>query len=148
MATQYTAGITQGQAWTAAIANQIGAAAESYTPTVTGLPTSSLVGRYIQVNNHVTVFVSMTASGAATANIAVTLPTSTNSSTRTLWQGASGQCLAYDVSANAWQFGTIQLSTNAVQFSQLPTPTYYGVGTPFIWANGDILNFTLTYLAA
>ena len=32
MATQYTAGITQGQAWTAAIANQLGAVYEDWNP--------------------------------------------------------------------------------------------------------------------
>ena len=54
MATQYTAGITQGQAWTAAIANQIGATQETWAPTWTAATTNpaigngSLNGRYFE----------------------------------------------------------------------------------------------------
>lgn len=147
MATQYTAGLTTGQVLTAATMNSIGAAAESYTPTVTNLPTSAVSGRYIRVNNHVTVFVKITASGAATGTISVSLPTNTNATTRD-WNGAAGVALAYDFSANAWQFGVIQLSTNTVSFSNFPTPTFYNATVPFTWANTDQIIFTITYLAA
>ena len=55
MATQYTAGIVQGQNWTAAIANQIGAAWNDYTPVITcqtGAITSyTSAGRWGRIQN-------------------------------------------------------------------------------------------------
>jgi hypothetical protein len=148
MATQYTAGITQGQVWTAAIANQIGAASESYTPTVSNLPTSAVVGRYIRIQNLITVYASATASGAATGTISISLPTSTDANIRNSWNAVTGVALAYDLSANAWQFGVIQPGTSSVAFSFLPTPAFYAAAVPFVWANGDVLTFSITYLGA
>lgn len=147
MATQWTAGLSALTPLPAATLNTIGAAAESYTPTVTNLPTSSAVGRYIRVNNHVTVFVRLVASGAATGTISVSLPTNTNVESRQ-WNGAAGVVLATDVSVNVWQFGVIQIGTNTVSFSVLPGPAFYNATVPFTWANNDVLTFTITYLAA
>jgi hypothetical protein len=82
MATQYTAGITQGQVWTAAIANQIGAVWETWTPTFT--PTSGTIttasltrARYAQIQKIVFArldYVVTTAGTAAGAFLDFTLP--------------------------------------------------------------------------
>jgi hypothetical protein len=73
MATQYTAGIVQGQKWTAAIANQIGAAWETFTPTFfsgTGqATTSTATGAYCLINKIATVHIYMNASGSGGAGI-------------------------------------------------------------------------------
>ena len=72
MATQYTAGIVQGQKWTAAIANQIGAAWESYTPTwkggATTITATVTYAKYAQINKMVIVQMTLVATGAGAAN--------------------------------------------------------------------------------
>ncbi len=72
MATQYTAGITQGQVWTAAIANQIGAAWETWTPTISttaGTITTGVTNyaRYGRIQNLVYGAFSYTITTAGTA---------------------------------------------------------------------------------
>ena len=73
MATQYTAGLTAGQVLTAATMNSIGAAWESFTPTLfsgTGqATTSTATGRYCRVNKLVTLHVFMQASGTGGAGV-------------------------------------------------------------------------------
>ena len=76
MATQYTAGIVQGQKWTAAIANQIGAAWETWTPTVTaavGTITSYAVNsaRYARIQSIVYVYVDVTVTNNGTGATAL-----------------------------------------------------------------------------
>jgi hypothetical protein len=76
MATQYTAGIVQGQKWTAAIANQIGAAPESYAPTLTQNNTVSATvsyAKYQQINKLVRVEFQLIVTGTGTAGNKITL---------------------------------------------------------------------------
>ena len=71
MATQYTAGIVTGQKWTAAIANQIGAAWETWTPTVTqsGSVTCTVTyAKYAQIQKLVVASAYLTVTGTGTAN--------------------------------------------------------------------------------
>lgn len=82
MATQYTAGLAQGQVLTAAIMNQIGAAWETWTPTFT--PTSGTIttaaltrARYCQIQKLVIArfeYAITTAGTAAGAFLDFTLP--------------------------------------------------------------------------
>ena len=102
MATQYTAGITQGQAWTAAIANQIGAAWETWTPTVvqgaTTFGTTIAYAKYARLQKIVVAVYGLTiASGTGTAanSITVSLPIALAS---TVNQGI-GSAWIYDSSA-------------------------------------------------
>jgi hypothetical protein len=72
MATQYTAGLTQGQKLTADIMNQIGAAWETWTPTVTsssGSITSYTIGlaKYTRIQKLVIAHISITVTNAGTA---------------------------------------------------------------------------------
>ena len=82
MATQYTAGLVAGDILTAATMNSIGAAWETWTPTVTataGTITSGTVvmARYARINKLVFVDVNYsitTAGTAASASLVITLP--------------------------------------------------------------------------
>ena len=72
MATQYTAGLTSGQVLTAETMNSIGAAWESWTPTVTassGTITSYTIGyaKYTQINKLIVARISITVTNAGTA---------------------------------------------------------------------------------
>lgn len=147
MATQYTAGLTAGQVLTAATMNQIGAAAETYAPTVGNLAVLNTTAAYIRINNLVTYFGRIVANGAATGTITVSTPTTINTTTQQ-WNGVSGYVLAYDNSAANWVQGTIQAQAGAIAFSQFGAPAYYNAVVPFVWAVNDVLSFTITYLAA
>lgn len=80
MATQYTAGLTAGQILTAATMNSIGAAWESYTPTIKGGATTVTAtityAKYVQINKFVYVQVraAVTSAGAANGAINISLP--------------------------------------------------------------------------
>ena len=81
MATQYTAGLTTGQVLTAAIMNQIGAAWETWTPTITasaGTYTSVTVNQaqYGRIQKIVVgrIDISITTNGTAAGALEFTLP--------------------------------------------------------------------------
>lgn len=79
MATQYTAGITQGQVWTAEIANQIGAAWETWTPVFTQSNTPAItinVARYGRIQKTVfgTAYITLAGAGTAANAWVLTLP--------------------------------------------------------------------------
>lgn len=86
MATQYTAGIVQGQKWTAAIANQIGAAWEPWTPNFrpeSGAWTTASTqnARYCQIQKLwiATAQLTITAFGTGNGAVFFTLPASARS---------------------------------------------------------------------
>ncbi len=102
MATQYTAGITQGQAWTAAIANQIGAAWETWTPTVTQgtttFGTTIFYARYARIQKIVVAVYGLqiaSGTGQASQTVTVSLPLTAASGQN---QGF-GSAWIYDASA-------------------------------------------------
>jgi len=80
MATQYTAGLTTGQVLTAATMNSIGAAWETWTPTVTSssgtITSTTASGRYCQVNKLITCTfdILITAVGTGGGALIFTLP--------------------------------------------------------------------------
>ena len=81
MATQYTAGLTTGQVLTAATMNSIGAAWETWTPTITasaGAFTTTTVNlaRYARINKIVILNLSVTLNniGTATGTMRFSLP--------------------------------------------------------------------------
>ena len=73
MATQYTAGLTTGEVLTAATMNSIGAAWETWTPTLFSgagqATTSTATGRYSLINKLATIHVFLQASGAGGAGV-------------------------------------------------------------------------------
>lgn len=92
MATQYTAGLTQGQKLTAATMNQIGAVWETWTPSVTsnsGTITASTVNtaRYCQFQKTIIGIIDITITTAGTAagnQLQFTLPISSASARRNI----------------------------------------------------------------
>jgi hypothetical protein len=150
MATQYTAGLVQGQKNTAAIMNSIGAAWESYTPTwkqgTTTITHTVNYAKYSRINKNVVVEVRLTSTGTGAAGGAlnVTLPTGLD-------------CVS---SADTRVVGTL-LFQNATAFyvgaAVAPTATtinglayggtgYMGFNAPAATvASGDVIAFSVTY---
>lgn len=154
MATQYTAGITQGQVWTADIANQIGATWETWTPTVTQSGTFTFtnnLSRYMRINKLViaTTFVTMTNNAGVAGNaVTMTIPIA--------GQSQSGQMMAfgfiYDSSANTLYNVTAQttVNTSTIAFYQgmATGGSLFGVVPNLAIANADQFRITIIYEAA
>lgn len=130
MATQYTAGITQGQAWTAAIANQIGAAWETWTPTVTqGTTTFGITARdtcrYGRINKIVVAVgavVISSGTGQLNQQVAISLPITPLRST-------------YNVAGSAWIYdASTATAYNATSYGIGGTATLGFLGD---WSGGN-----------
>lgn len=154
MATQYTAGLAQGQVLTADIMNQIGAAWETWTPTVTQGTTTfglSVVGgsaRYTRIQKLVVAkaYIAITSgTGQASAPLRINLPIANNGV-----DGAFGNAWIYDASAaTAYHAICLWVSSTTVSFAG----DWSGGGTfgqiPAIqFATNDYINVLMTYEAA
>lgn len=152
MATQYTAGITQGQAWTADIANQIGAAWETWTPTVTQSATvtcTNTLSRYGRIQKIIfaTTYLTVTGAGTAGNNVLVSLPVNV--------QTFSGQIIGtgfvYDASATTvYNVTAYPASSSTVNLMYTPNLTGGGFGSnPAVTlAVNDQIRLMFTYEAA
>jgi hypothetical protein len=151
MATQYTAGIVPGQKWTAAIANQIGAAWESYTPTVSqpgAITFTTSYSKYCQVQKTVVVenFLSITGTGTGGNAIRVSLPIAA-----TLSGACYGSAFFYDASANNCYNLTVLhgAATDVVFFYNLVgASSNFGSAPNIPLGNGDQIRFSIVYEAA
>jgi hypothetical protein len=121
MATQYTAGIVQGQKWTAAIANQIGAAWETWTPTITAsagafTTTTVNVARYCQLQKIVigVISVSIGNVGTATGQLRFTVPITFNNQPATGGNGIAGNWNEILVSGENGFVGMFSTTTAAL----------------------------------
>jgi hypothetical protein len=154
MATQYTAGLTQGQKLTADIMNQIGAAWETWTPTVTQSGTFTFtnnISRYTRVNKLViaTTYVQFTNNAGVAGN-------AVNMSIPIAAQSNSGQMMAfgfiYDSSANTLYNVTAQTTVNAstIAFYQgmATGGSLFGVVPNLALATSDQMRITIIYEAA
>ena len=122
MATQYTAGITQGQNWTAAIANQIGAAWETWTPivrqgtTTFGISVVSGSARYTRIQKLVIAkaYIQITSgTGQLSTPFRVSLPINNNGV-----DGAFGNAWIYDSSiATAYHAIALWYDSSSVVFA-------------------------------
>lgn len=117
MATQYTAGLTSGQVLTAATMNSIGAAWESYTPTLTqpGAITKTVTyARYTQINKLCIVNARLDVTGTGTGGNAVVVGVPLTAATSTLVLGTAS---IYDSSAGITYSGACYFaSTTTVGF--------------------------------
>lgn len=156
MATQYTAGLAQGQVLTAAIMNQIGAAWESYTPTLTATTTnptlgtgSTRTGAYTQIQKKVFFYAEIgfgtAGTAAGTGTYLISLPI-----TGRLAYGIIGSSWIYDASANRIETGVVRMNnTTTVYLYQTATTTYQTqAGQPWAWGASDALFICGTYEAA
>jgi hypothetical protein len=152
MATQYTAGIVQGQKWTAAIANQIGAAWETWTPTVTqsaAVTVTNTASRYGRVQNlvYATTYLTVTGTGTAANDVIASLPVTAQSGGNTM----VGFGFFYDASAVTLYTCVATLaSSTTVRFYTSPNGTggAWGSNPSVGLANSDQLRFTYIYEAA
>ena len=161
MATQYTAGIVQGQKWTAAIANQIGAPWESYTPVLTATTTNPTLGTgsttngwYTRIQNFVMgiAYFAFGSSGAAagSGDYFISLPVTANT---TNGGGIiSGFLWIYDSSAATGYSAIAQTSSGGAvaQFYKSTGAATIAIGAanPMTFAASDQLRFEFIYQAA
>lgn len=150
MATQYTAGITQGQVWTADIANQIGAAWETWSPQVTqnvGVAGTVSLARYTRIQKLViaTFAISFTGGGTAGTAVVITLPITANSTVND-----QGSGFIYDTSAATMYSGTFvhNTTTSAVFVGDWAGNGLWGNVPNIALANGDLWRGTMIYEAA
>jgi len=151
MATQYTAGLSAGQVLTAATMNQLGAAWESYTPTVKGGATTLtgivLYAKWARIQKTVWVQVAFqsTSAGAANGIISVSYPsglTPANTDIRTI-----GTFHILD-SGTAWYIGSATAS-NPCQGLAYGGGNYMGSATPAMTiANNDVISIAACYEVA
>lgn len=150
MATQYTAGITQGQVWTAAIANQIGAAWESFTPTTTqgvAITQSVNYSKYLQIQKLViySFNILLQSAGTAGAGVTLALPITAASLQRNL---SASQF--YDASAATTYINvSYQVSATSIGFiNSASGGSAFGAAPAVTVANGDYIFGTIIYEAA
>ncbi len=153
MATQYTAGIVPGQKWTAAIANQIGAVWETWTPVVrqgtTTFGVTVNTARYARIQKVVVATMAVTiASGTGQVGIPLnmSLPIPSNNPT---W-GTYGSAWILDVSTSTPYAAILNVtsSTEASFFGDWSTTGTWG-GSPNIqMATSDQIRAYLVYEAA
>ena len=154
MATQYTAGITQGQVWTAAIANQIGAVWEEYTPAWTGSVTNpaigngTIAGRYarlqkIIIAQGIIIVGSTTTFGAGGYRISVPITARADAFLPSIGMGL-------DASAGyaGYSGGGIWVTNTTLEFRIGDNITVWAPTVPFTFANADQFRWTAIYEAA
>ena len=105
MATQWTAGTTSGQVLTAATLNTIGAAWETYTPTVasqSGTITSftARAGKYTRINKLVIVLFDFTINVNGTGGTYITVSKPITGTTPWAGTGQIGNCNEINISGN------------------------------------------------
>ena len=155
MATQWTAGTTSGQVLNAATLNTIGAAWETYTPTLTASVTNPTLGtgffasgRYGQVNKIVSgqgqINFGTSGVSAGSGYYYVSLPITAQSSGKVI-----GQFQFYDSSAFAVYLGTLISDTTTRSFMYYNNPASVTTNAaPFTWAANDFIRYTFQYEAA
>lgn len=121
----------------------------AYTPTVTGVTTSALTGRYKQFGKTVFAHVSFTLSAAPTAEVQVTLPVAAKGITPSgnqTWVigriGALRQGSQFRY-AEVWPFD----STHVKFIENAGGGASWAGGVPVAWANTDIWEFQVMYEA-
>ena len=152
MATQWTAGTTSGQVLTAATLNTIGAAWESYTPTVKGGATT-LTGtvnyaKYCQVQKTVIVQVLFTSSSVGAANGILSVSYPVGLTPVSLNGRPIGDFILIDISAGYFT-GVAKCSSGGATGRGTNSTDDMGANTPTMTvASGDIIGMNITYEVA
>ena len=151
MATQYTAGLTVGQVLTAAIINQIGAAWESYTPTLTQSATVTKTvtyAKYLQIQKLCIVNVRLDVTGAGTGGNAVVVGLPLTSAAGNGLQ--YGSATIYDAStATNYAGRCYQASTTTINFTgDWSANGLFGTTPNIALAASDQIHFSIAYEVA
>jgi hypothetical protein len=151
MATQYTAGLTTGQVLTAATMNSIGAAWESYTPSLTqsGTVTKTVTyAKYTQINKLCICNVRLDVTGTGTSgnSILVGLPLTSATSSLISFGAAS----IYDASTSTMYSANVRLNTTTtVNFvGDWSGANSWGVNPAIGLAASDQITFSIMYEVA
>ena len=147
MATQYEAGLSPGDILTAATMNSIGAAWESYTPTLTQSATVTKTvtyAKYTRINKLCIVNVRLDVTGAGTAanNVVVGLPLTSAQATINI-----GSVSIYDASTSTNYSGTCYFATTStVSFTgDWSGASFWGVTPNLALAANDQIHISLQY---
>lgn len=153
MATQYTAGITNGQVWSADIANSIGAAWETYTPTWTSNATNpvlgngTLTGTYCRINKLVITSFKLLMGSTTTYGTGVyriSLPIAARDADQTF-----GTVIGYDASTGLFYSLLVSSTTSTqVYLSYGTAGGVFAATVPITWAASDQVKGTFIYEAA
>ena len=152
MATQYTAGLAQGQVLTADIMNQIGAAWETWTPTVTQTGNVTVTinyAKYTRIQKLVVAqfYLTVTGTGTAGSAVSVSLPITNYAASSQMVGGG----FIFDASAtNLYTVQSQIASTTTVQFysDQTGTASFWGIAPNVGLAVNDQIRCTVSYEAA
>lgn len=147
MATQYEAGLSPGDILTAATMNSIGAAWESYTPTLTQSATVTKTvtyAKYTRINKLCIVNVRLDVTGAGTAanNVVVGLPLTSAQATINI-----GSVSIYDASTSTNYSGTCFFATTStVSFTgDWSGASFWGAAPNLALAANDQIHISLQY---
>ena len=157
MATQYTAGLTAGQILTASTMNSIGAAWESFTPTLSGWTqgNGTFSAAYCQINKLI-VYRGTFVGGTTTSQASffdITVPVAANAYYDTFKQPLISANY-YDTSVGTnYTLQGLWISTT-VRIGALNTAGTFATvanmasGTPIGYGTGDFISWTICYEAA
>jgi hypothetical protein len=146
MATQWTAGLTDNTALPAATLNTIGAAWESYTPTLTNYVVSSSLSKYTRINKLVIWEWISSVSSATSGDIIFSLPVTAAGTTTQV--GGRNFGVFYDASAtDSYIMAAFIPTTTTVKFFNANS-TSPSVLNGSQLGSGDEVSFTLIYEAA
>ena len=149
MATQYTAGLSAGQILTAATMNQLGAATETFTPTIMGITAGTvsigngtITGNYFRIQKLVVVNYTLTW-GSSTSVVGV--------SGLWLFSVPIGNATRGNAFGRILDAGTTYYRVTGVAGSNKMVLQATDTGSevqntiPMTWAAGDVLNVTFVY---
>lgn len=149
MATQYTAGLSAGQVLTAATMNQLGAATETFTPTIMGnvsgtvsIGNGTITGNYFRIQKLVVVNYTLTW-GSSTSVVGVS----------GLWlfsvpigNATRGNAFGRILDAGTTYYRVTGLASgNKMVLQATDTGSEVQNTVPMTWANGDVLTCTFVY---
>ena len=156
MATQWTAGLSDGQTLYASTLNPIGAAWETWVPTLTASTTnptlgtgSTAAGRYGRIQKTVfgncRIFFGTSGTNAGVGFYFVSLPVTAQAS-----GVPAGQGWIYDSSTGLVRHVAVALDSTTRVALYLENATNYsvGAGNPWAWAASDQIQFYFEYEAA
>ena len=148
MATQYTAGLSSGQVLTAATMNSIGAASETFTPTIVGNTSGSvtigngtLSGTYFRIQKLIVATYTLTWGSTTTTNC-VGLWLFSVPIGNAVRGNAFGRILD---AGNTYYRVTGLASNNKMVLQATDTGSEVQNTVPMTWANGDVLTCTFVY---
>jgi hypothetical protein len=146
MATQYTAGLSVGEVLTSATMNSIGAAWETYAPTITNYVPAGSTSKYTRINKLVIWQFSSIVSTATAGEISFTLPVT--AATSITAAGARNFGLYYDASvADSFIMALFIPTTTTVKLFNADSATPAVLNGSALAINDEI-SFVLIYEAA